>query len=308
MKKILAGAALALAMLLPTSSSAWWDKGHMQIAALAYDRLDPTIRDRVAVLIRLNPDYASWVKDTAPADRDRVAFVRAATWADDIKVPAHGYTNDGETPKGPEASQNIGYADRLMHKYWHYMDIPFTTDGSPTHDANAVNALNQIKTFTATLASNASDDVKSYDLVWLLHLVGDAHQPLHATSRFTHSIPGDAGGNSEKVKTTAGEVKSLHAFWDSQLGSYTTPPEAISAAATLPPPDPIRAVISDPRVWFDESFAAAKAFVYTAAIGDAPDTTYTLPPTYETQALEIATRQAAVAAARLAALLNAAVR
>jgi hypothetical protein len=36
---------------------------------------------------------------------------------------------------------------------------------------------------TASPASghgSASDDVKSYDLLWLIHLVGDTHQPLHA--------------------------------------------------------------------------------------------------------------------------------
>jgi hypothetical protein len=54
-----------------------------------------------------------------------------------------------------------------------------------------VNALTQIKAFTATLASNASDDVKSSDLVRLIHLLGDAHQPLHATPAFTAADPGD---------------------------------------------------------------------------------------------------------------------
>jgi hypothetical protein len=47
------------------------------------------------------------------------------------------------------------------------------------------------------LRSAASDDVKSYDLAWLEHLVGDVHQPPHAVSRFTHEAPaGDRGGNS----------------------------------------------------------------------------------------------------------------
>ena len=39
-----------------------------------------------------------------------------------------------------------------------------------------MNALTQFKALTATLTSSASDDVKSYDLVWLIHLVGDAHR------------------------------------------------------------------------------------------------------------------------------------
>src|ERR1700730_12872831 len=60
-----------------------------------------------------------------------------------------------------------------------------------------VNVQTQIPMFRSALraTSGASDDVRSYDLVWLIHLVGDVHQPLHTTSRFTHEQPkGDAGG------------------------------------------------------------------------------------------------------------------
>jgi hypothetical protein len=45
--------------LMPASASAWWDEGHMQIAAAAYDRLTPAIRAKVDALIKLNPDYPS---------------------------------------------------------------------------------------------------------------------------------------------------------------------------------------------------------------------------------------------------------
>lgn len=55
-----------------------------------------------------------------------------------------------------------------------------------------------------TLGSLASDDVRSYDLVWLLHLVGDLHQPLHATSRFSNGLDDARGGNDEKVQPTKG--------------------------------------------------------------------------------------------------------
>jgi S1/P1 Nuclease len=81
-----------------------------------------------------------------------------------------------------------------------------------------LNALTQIKALTTTLASNTTDDVKSYDLVWLIHLVGDANQPLHATSCFTAADPGDNGGNAETVTPTNAATESLHAFWDGLLG------------------------------------------------------------------------------------------
>ena len=157
---------------------AWWDGGHMQIAAVAYDRLDPAVRAKVDALIKLNPDYSKWIGGVADADRDRFAFVHASTWADDIKGE-DGYTDSGDTPTSHNAARNIGYADKLRHKYWHYLDLPFSPDGTAVRPPDPVNALTQIKALTTALASNASDDVKSYDLVWLIHLVGDAHQPLH---------------------------------------------------------------------------------------------------------------------------------
>jgi S1/P1 Nuclease len=80
--------------------------------------------------------------------------------------------------------------------------------------------------------------VKSYDLVWLIHLVGDAHHPLHATSRFTAADPGDNGGNAETVTPANAANESLHAFWDGLLGDRLTPDQAISMAAALPQADP----------------------------------------------------------------------
>ena len=165
-------------------AAACWDGGHMQIAALAYDRLDPAVRTKVDGLVKLNPDCSKWIDGVADADRDRFAFVHASTWADDIKDDA-GYTDSGDTPTSHNAARNIGYADKLRHKYWHYLDLPFSPDSTAVRPPDPVNALTQIKALTTALASKVSDDLKSYDLVWLIHLVGDAHQPLHATSRFT---------------------------------------------------------------------------------------------------------------------------
>jgi hypothetical protein len=60
----------------------------------------------------------------------------------------------------------------LRHKYWHYLDLPFSPDGTAVRPLDPVNALTLIKALTTALASNATDDVKSYDLVWLIHLNG----------------------------------------------------------------------------------------------------------------------------------------
>lgn len=148
----------------------------MMVAAVAWDQLTEIAKARVAVLLRLNPQYATWTSGVAQEDADEVAFVRAATWADFIKRGNAGYTNDGDDPSVPSASINTGYDDRLQHRYWHYIDPPFSTDGTPLIEPKAPNAETQINAFKAVIGSEqASDELRSYDLVWLLHLVGDVH-------------------------------------------------------------------------------------------------------------------------------------
>jgi len=54
-----------------------------------------------------------------------------------------------------------------------------------------------------------------------MHLVGDVHQPLHATSRWTKDHPkGDKGGNTFLIKRHK-SVKNLHSLWDSGVFAYT---------------------------------------------------------------------------------------
>ena len=56
----------------------------------------------------------------------------------------------------------------------------------------------------------ARDALKSYDLSWLLHLVGDVHQPLHASTRVSSTDPGgDAGGNLLKLNCAHCELHAL---------------------------------------------------------------------------------------------------
>jgi hypothetical protein len=289
--------------------SAWWDGGHMQIAAIAYSKLTPEAKDRVDALIKLNPDYKTWVGCFPPDQVNKLAFVRASVWADDIKEePA--YTDDGNSP-----TDSGSYQDKLMHKYWHFMDTAFPTpDDTPTEPADPINALTQIKQFKAALPSSSgvTDDVRSYDLVWVLHLVGDAHQPLHSVSRFSTAFPhGDRGGNSEKVNPASGEVLPLHSYWDRMFGGYSTPQGAVrdadkSGLDNLPVDDNL-AAISDPEKWFQESFELAKKFAYAEPVfsGTQP---IELTREYETAARNISRSQAALAAQRLANMLNEAFR
>ena len=90
----------------------------------------------------------------------------AATWPDAIKQNAQ-YHNDGaqngDRPTGPEARRNTGYDDFNRHKYWHFVDQPFTQDGTPLSGAPVPdpNAQTQITAFRAVLASIQCDSLSS---------------------------------------------------------------------------------------------------------------------------------------------------
>lgn len=303
---------IALAGLI-SHAAAWGDLGHMMVAAIAYERLTPEVRQNVTELLKLNPRYATWVADVPEDEKPRVAFLRAARWADDIKAdPAYqadGMQN-GNRPSGRKAARNVGYADKLMHKYWHFVDVPFSPDHTALAAPETPNARTQIALFRSTLKSaNSSNALKSYDLVWLVHLVADVHQPLHAISRFDAAHPdGDAGGNGVLVcRPSCQTQERLHAFWDHILGVSTDHVTAIDNANHLPPADPELASIGDENVWIRESFEAAQTHVYVSPIevGDGP---YEVTDSYVSAARELAAHRIALAGARLANLLNDALR
>jgi len=299
--------AFCLTLALTRTAAAWNSFGHMMIAAVAYDQLTPAAHARVTRLLQLNPDYPKWISHASGANRDEVAFVVAATWPDEIKSE-RGYENDGERPAGRDAGRNLGYADRLQHRYWHYIDLPFSTDRTSLRQPVAPNAQTQIALFRRTLAApGASEALKSYDLVWLLHLVGDVHQPLHATSRFTHAQPGgDAGGN--RVALCQRPCRNeLHAFWDDLPGTGRNPVVAMRRANRLPTPDARIAAIDDEGQWIRESFQIAQNSVYIPPVGDGPGPYFVDGP-YRSIAHRVARDRLALAGARLAHVLNEAFR
>jgi len=302
--------AFACVCFLSVPAYGWFGPGHMAVAYIAYQNLSPEAKDRVDVLLRLNPDYNKWrasLPTSLSEDEKRMmCFMIAATWPDAIKSKPD-YTDDGlqggNVPDGASSWKNIGYSDHLKHKYWHFVDLPFTQDNTKLEPAPKPNALTQIKTFRKVLASTKSDALKSYDLVWLLHLVGDVHQPLHCTARFgktqTH---GDAGGNFVKLCSPPCKDE-LHAFWDGLPGDGDSPFIAISFAKGLSA-DPALAGIADAAVWIDESFQLAKSSVYVnppIGLGAGP---FTLTDDYKSAALQIAKARVALGGVRLANILN----
>ena len=307
-----------LALFLASATApafAWNAFGHMVVADVAWRDLKahaPQLLDRIDALLQLNPSYPQWIKGVPQSAQQEVAFVQAAHWADDIKNPSSGYvsdgTNGGDTGVEPVASYNLGYApaDTAMHKYWHFVDAGFSPDGTPVAATPVPNAQDRIVLFAQVLASTTDTDaLKSYDLSWLIHLVGDLHQPLHATTRFTADAPtGDEGGNLVKISCSKSSAcpRELHAVWDDILGTSTSPTTAIAYAAKLPVPT--GAAVQQPDdVWAGESLQMAEADAY-AGIGDATTGPHKLSGAYLAKAKTDAKARVALAGARLSTLLQ----
>jgi hypothetical protein len=134
---------------------------------------------------------------------------------------------------------------------WHWVTVPqgsdYSVDKHAPSNGDAVTALNQ---FTATLKNvQASDDEKRLALHFIVHIIGDLHQPLHAGNGT------DKGGNDVKVEFFW-EDSNLHRVWDSGIIdskklSYTEWSKWLSQKITPEMADNWRN--ADPKVWIKES-------------------------------------------------------
>jgi hypothetical protein len=341
MKKIVA--VVVLMLLTATQGFAWGNAGHEIVAYLAYKNLKTdALRAQVDALVAKNPCYVEWqtavkaMPKLAPEDQSVALYMLAATWPDKIKngtfVPPYKcqpdlkFIFDGGKGMAPgahasqdipphdasdptsvaAASQNIGYSDTRRHRYWHFIDMPYTQDGTVTYEAWAPNAMVEIKTLSDALASSEDDNLKSYDLVWLTHLTGDIHQPLHGAQRFTKGHPyGDAGGNLVATCTTAKCSAELHGFWDALPGSGSDLQGAINNGKRLNADLPDAGSVN-PAAWAAEGFALAKSDVYVAPITDDEPGSKPASPdaNYKKNAMGIADKQLKLAGVRLERMLE----
>jgi hypothetical protein len=291
---------LGMSFGLLASSIAWNGPGHMSVAALAYDELSPPQQARLANILRELPDLEPIRHGfTSGAFTDRELVMAAATWPDLIKqlrrtqrnTPVFGQYLDNGYKENIGALVDIDYSD-LMHKGWHFVDLPIWLGPgtAPAHlpEPEPVNAVSVVDSLMGSLKRREPDARRAYQIVWLLHLVGDLHQPLHSANGCTPTYPrGDTGGNSvlivaEKKLDSAGrpiaipEAKGeteLHAFWDDVLGKKAKglhldqdikTADAIEKEA-LKIALPRRANALNRQRWVDESYALAKGTVYSLA-------------------------------------------
>ena len=170
---------LALTALLLTTTPAWcwWETGHQVVARLAAAHLSPAARTRIARTLQV-PDTPGAVAD---------ALAKASTWADETK---------NQTRTGDWHFINLTLQDRPS-------DIP---ERCPDNDC----ATARIRLFAGQLKSHTADPRWSEldALRFLVHFVGDIHQPLHDIS------DADLGGNCEHLKAPIERARNLHALWD----------------------------------------------------------------------------------------------
>lgn len=295
--------ALALCLLADCVAAvplyAWNKPGHMISGAIAYDVLkkeDPKSLAKALTLLRQHPQYKDVIAqrlEAVPAeDRDRYLFMVAARWADDIR-------NEKE----------------YTHPVWHYVDFPYVPPGSggKGEDPGPQNVVTAIKTNLETIKGTESAADKAVALCWVMHCIGDVHQPLHTITLYTKDYPkGDRGGNLFFIKVKEDRaVTELHALWDGLFTSsekYNTTGKI--ATELLARPEFARAKLkelsnTDVLKWAQvESFDIARHNAYldgklagaTERTGDVP----VLPEDYLSNAKTIAERRMVIAGYRLA--------
>jgi hypothetical protein len=304
-------AALFAACLLAGASQAmaWNNVGHEIVAVIAWDQLDAQTKAELFDILKAHPHFddksvkgGNFLSVGAPdeATLPMYAFVRSATWPDAVRP--------SRNPMRPVPKAVTQY----HHGDWHYVDMPYDpakplpAGQFPT--PNNGNLLNELPIQLATLKNpTATKTEKAIALSWVEHLIGDEHQPLHATTVVDPDFPeGDQGGNKEKIITADGDSQNLHGYWDSILGTDTDWDKVTSEAHDIEstyPASSLPELKTDTTAlsWAHESYTAAIKYVYmNGKIVNHGGNPTTLPPSYEGAGVAVARKRVAEAGYRLA--------
>ena len=250
----LAAAMLVSVALTCTNAFAFGTDGHQTVALIEQAQLTPKARAEVDRLLALEPG---------------ATLASISTWADENRNPATAA--------------------------WHYVNFPRTScEYQEARDCpNGKCVVAAIEEQTKILASSATDDARLTALKYIVHLVGDVHQPLHA------GYQDDKGGNTHQLQAF-GRGTNLHSVWDSGLIRNLNEPPATLAKRLLNQPVPVGSVQVDPRIAAQESCAIVKMADFY------PDRQ--LRPEYVAKFTAIAEQRITLAGYRLATILNQAIR
>jgi hypothetical protein len=300
------------AALSATALSAWNHVGHKAVAGRAYDLLDDKARARADDLIRSHPDFAK-LSEGGPSDeagRVRFAFKAAAYWPDTIRGDTRFY-DEARHDAVPTQTQP-GFPDMKRRLNWHYINVAFSTDGTETLPTPMPNVLTQVKWLLPLIGGSKNPgggDDPVYFLPWLLHLVGDIHQPLHCSTRYrrgqvnpdTGRPWSDLGGNTVNVVG----AYNLHAYWDDLLGITDTEAYVEGVVKAMANHGESGADVLDPDKWVEEGFEIAREVVYSFGNeGGSKESPINFSDAYRVRARQVALERASLGARRLAAVMN----
>ena len=303
---------LIIAVLLPRTAMAWNYTGHEVVARIAWEKMEPQTRQKVIALLMQTPadsDLASMLPMDSRllAIRQRDLFMLASIWPDIVR-----------SDEFPERKL------KYHHSVWHYTNFFWKLEnGAPVdvaelqpENVNIVERLNFLRAEVADKRIAAGQ--LGIDLAWILHLVGDVHQPLHTSARVTETEPtGDQGGNLfflTPKDTPPKDAKRLHGLWDEILNksiprgvneSDLTYANRIASMIMQRHPESTmknRLKSGDFAEWAKEGLVSAKASAYPSWLRRfrAPS------ERYRKQAYAVAEPAIALAGYRLAALLDSA--
>jgi hypothetical protein len=271
---------------------AWGDEGHEIIGVVAEHYLTPDTRKNVDALLATDRTGLA-VSDTGDPIADE------ATWADKYR--------DAD-------NRHLHY---IATRNWHFIDLELAGAdmnaacfGRPailqTAAASAGPAqdcvVDKIEQFERELSNpKTAAPEKLLALQFVLHFLGDLHQPLHASDDH------DQGGNAKRVSSPDLGSGKLHAFWDTQfVEALGSEPRAVAnmLIGKITPAEKAVWQQGTPEQWAMESYGVAKQVTYGALPAAGPGGEYELTPAYEAKAKSPVAVQLSKAGVRLAAVLN----
>jgi hypothetical protein len=227
--------------LVAAPCRAWHDVGHMLTTLVAYQLLSPgdstseSVKRLVAILKkhpRFEEDFGrSMPKGLSEDAQARWLLCRASDWPDQVRAAK---PNKAVFPPLP------GKQGTYNRSNWHFIDTPLLilANGTSEEQARALAEKARIRLNLSTDVPGNENEVKNIlqaipfnrerflhgtsaeravALCWLLHLIGDIHQPLHVSAAFSiralepeHHHQGDGGGNA----IILADKRNLHAVWD----------------------------------------------------------------------------------------------
>ncbi len=312
---------LLILFVAHSNAIAWNSSGHMIIASIAYNQLTDENKEKLTELLKYHPDFAKWNsiynRDDIKVDKGEYLFMRASIWPDEIRGSGNAFNN----PKWHGVNYKIRFnGEHSTERPDPDDDVLFAIDESievlvDDHKVANISYQRRNKENIRDLVRKrgAVGETKAAHLSWLIHLMGDIHQPLHCGSLYSRKFPnGDHAGSKFWVKPNTRGV-NLHSYWDGLMGESTDPQKVHNNAVEL---------INDlPRSKFDEisgktdaelfcfeSFNLAIEEVYKNGSlrgSENKNTAPELPNGYNRNAKKIGKERVVVSGYRLADTLNA---